>query len=79
LPTHSPTAWKFSGEEQKTAKIAALDLQLNPAHPGLQFDKLEKAKDKQFCSIRVNLDLRIIVHRTPIPITTVVSRVGLRT
>ena len=44
--------------------MAAFDLQLNPAHPSLQFHKLDKAKDPNFWSIRVSRDLRIIVHRT---------------
>ncbi len=30
--------------------MAAFDLQLNPAHPGLSFHKLDKAKDKNFWS-----------------------------
>jgi superfamily I DNA/RNA helicase/mRNA-degrading endonuclease RelE of RelBE toxin-antitoxin system len=55
---------KLTGEEQKAAKTAAFDLQLNPAHPSLQFHKLDKAKDPNFWSIRVGRDLRIIVHRT---------------
>jgi superfamily I DNA/RNA helicase/mRNA-degrading endonuclease RelE of RelBE toxin-antitoxin system len=55
---------KLTGEEQKAAKTAAFDLQLNPAHPSLQFHKLDKAKDSNFWSIRVGRDLRIIVHRT---------------
>ncbi len=54
----------MSGEEQKAAKTAAFDLQLNPANPGLQFHKLERAKDPNFWSIRVSRDVRIIVHRT---------------
>src|SRR5262249_1275250 len=32
--------------------------------PGMSFHKLEKAKDKNFWSVRVNNDLRLIVHRT---------------
>ncbi len=55
---------KLTGDEQKAAKTAAFDLQLNPAHPSLQFHKLDKAKDPNFWSIRVGRDLRIIVHRT---------------
>jgi mRNA-degrading endonuclease RelE of RelBE toxin-antitoxin system len=54
----------FTGDEQKSVKTAAFDLQLNPAHPSLQFHKLEKPKDKRFWSIRVNSDVRLIVHRT---------------
>jgi len=62
--TFTDSLAKLTGEEQKAAKTTAFDLQLNPAHPGLQFHKLDKAKDQNFCSIRVSRDLRIIVHRT---------------
>jgi hypothetical protein len=54
----------LNAEDQKAAKTTAFDLQLNPAHPSLQFHKLDKAKDPNFWSIRVSRDLRIIVHRT---------------
>ncbi len=37
---------------------------MNPANPGLSFHKLGRARDKNFWSVRVNRDLRIIVHRT---------------
>ncbi len=62
--TFTDSLGRLTGEEQKIAKTAAFDLQLNPAHPSLQFHKLEKAKDPNFWSIRVSRDLRIIVHRT---------------
>lgn len=55
---------KLTGEEQKTAKTTAFDLQMNPANPGLQFHKLERAKDRRFWSIRVSSDVRMIVHRS---------------
>ena len=55
---------KLTGDEQKAAKTTAFDLQVNPANPGLQFHKLDRAKDKNFWSVRVNRDIRIIVHRT---------------
>jgi len=54
----------LTGEEQKAVKTTAFDLQVNPAQPALQFHKLDKAKDPHFWSIRVSLDLRLIVHRT---------------
>lgn len=62
--TFTDSLAKLTGDEQKSAKTAAFDLQLNPAHPGLQLHKLDKAKDPNFWSIRVSRDLRIIVHRT---------------
>ena len=55
---------KLTGNEQKAVKTTAFDLQLNPAHPGLRFHKLDKARDPNFWSVRVSRDVRIIVHRT---------------
>src|SRR6266568_1397441 len=62
--TFTESLGRLTSEEQKAVKTNAFDLQLNPAHPSLQFHKLDKAKDPNFCSIRVSRDLRIIVHRT---------------
>ncbi|MCC6574956.1 MAG: DEAD/DEAH box helicase [Planctomycetes bacterium] len=53
------------GDEQKAVKTTAFDLQLNPASPGMSFHKLDRAKDKNFWSVRVNADIRLIVHKTP--------------
>lgn len=62
--TFTDSLARLSGDEQKAVKTAAFDLQLNPAHPALQFHKLDKAKDPNFWSVRVSLDIRLIVHRT---------------
>jgi len=62
--TFTDSLAKLTGEEQKAVKTTAFDLQLNPAHPSLQFHKLEKAKDPRFRSVRVNSDVRLIAHRT---------------
>jgi superfamily I DNA/RNA helicase len=61
--TFTDSLGRLTGDEQKAAKMAAFDLQLNPAHPGLSFHKLDKTKDKNFWSIRVTSDIRLIVHR----------------
>ena len=45
-------------------KTTSFDLQINPANPGMSFHKLDKAKDKNFWSVRVNADIRLIVHRS---------------
>lgn len=55
---------RLTDQEQKLVKTTAFDLQMNPANPGLQFHKLDKAKDRNFWSVRVSLDIRLIVHRT---------------
>lgn len=62
--TFTDSLARLTGDEQKSVKTTAFDLQVNPAGPGLGFHKLEKAKDKSFWSVRVNSDIRIIVHRT---------------
>jgi len=62
--TFTDSLAKLSGEEQKAVKTTAFDLQLNPANPSFSFHKLDRAKDKRFCSVRVGRDIRLIVHRT---------------
>jgi mRNA-degrading endonuclease RelE of RelBE toxin-antitoxin system len=62
--TFTTSLAKLTGEEQKAVKTTAFDLQLNPANPGFSFHKLDRARDKNFWSVRVNRDIRIIVHRT---------------
>ena len=44
--------------------MTAFDLQINPENPGHSFHKLDRAQDKNFWSVRVNRDIRIIVHRS---------------
>lgn len=56
---------RLTGDEQKAVKTTAFDLQVNPASPGMSFHKLDKARDKNFWSVRVSRDIRLIVHRTP--------------
>jgi len=63
--TFTDSLTKLTSQEQKAVKTTAFDLQLNPAHSGLRFHKLDRAtKDPNFWSISVNLDIRIIVHWT---------------
>lgn len=62
--TFTDSLVKLNNEEQKAVKTTAFDLQLNPSNPGMQFHKLDKAKDKHFWSVRVGSDLRLIVHRS---------------
>src|SRR6202158_1161289 len=61
--TFTDSLARLTGDEQKAVKTA-FDLQLNPANPGMSFHKLDKAKDKNFWSVRVNSDIRLIVHRS---------------
>lgn len=62
--TFSDSLGRLTGDEQKAVKMTAFDLQMNQASPGLQFHRLDKAKDRNFWSVRVNADIRLIVHRS---------------
>ena len=55
---------KLSGQEQKSVWETIGELQANPNAPGLQFHLLVRPRDPNFWSVRVNDDLRIIVHKT---------------
>src|ERR1051325_10292559 len=62
--TFTDSLARLTGDEQKAVKTTAFDLQMDPAAPGMQFHRLDKAKDRNFWSVRVNADIRLIVHRT---------------
>ena len=62
--TFTDSLARLTGDEQKAVKTAAFDLQMNPAHPGLKLHQVDRAKEKDFWSVRVSRDIRLIVHRT---------------
>jgi hypothetical protein len=62
--TFTDSLARLTGEEQKAVKTTAFDLQLNPASPGMSFHKLDKARDRNFWSVRVGSDIRLIVHKS---------------
>ena len=61
--TFTSSLARLPNEHQKAAKTTAFDLQTNLAHPGLSLHRLTGTSDPNFWSARVNLDLRIILHR----------------
>ena len=62
--TFSASLAKLKGEEQKAVKITAFELQMNPTHPAMRFHRIDRSKDRNFWSVRVSRDLRLIVHKT---------------
>src|SRR5260221_273068 len=62
--TFTDSLTRLTGDEQKAVKTTAFDLQINPTNPGMSFHKLDKAKDKNFWSVRVGSDIRLIVHKS---------------
>lgn len=55
---------RLPAREAKAVKTAVFDLQLDPTGKGQSFHRIERSKDPNFWSVRVNRDLRLIVHKT---------------
>ena len=62
--TFNESLSKLTERERSRVKETVFDLQVNPAQPGHQLHRVEAARDPGFWSVRVNLDVRIIVHRS---------------
>src|SRR5438874_5343568 len=62
--TFTDSLARSTGDEQKTAKTTAFDLQLNPVNAGMALHRVDNAKDKNFWSARVGRDVRLIIHKT---------------
>lgn len=55
---------RLSSQDQKAVKASVFDLQMDPTGNGLQLHRIDKSKDPNFWSARVNRDVRLIVHKT---------------
>ena len=62
--TFTQSLGRLASPEQKAAKTSAFDLQMDPSAPGLKFHRIERSRDPHFWSMRVNGDIRIIIHKT---------------
>lgn len=61
--TFTDSLKKLSNPEQKQTKTTVFDLQINPSHPSLKLHRIDRAKDQNFWTIRVNDDLRCVLHK----------------
>ena len=61
--TFTASLSKLRNDQQRAAKTTAFDLQTNLTLPSLQLHRVTGDRDSGFWSARVNLDLRIILHR----------------
>lgn len=62
--TFTDSLARLTADEQRAVKTTAFDLQMDPSHPSMQLHRLERARDMDFWSVRVNRDIRLIVHRS---------------
>ncbi|MEM7599905.1 MAG: UvrD-helicase domain-containing protein, partial [Verrucomicrobiota bacterium] len=61
--TFNSALGKLAADEQRAVKVTVFDFQQNPDNPGHSFHRIERAKDKNFWSVRVNRDIRLIVNK----------------
>ncbi len=54
---------RLRAQEQKAVMSAVIDLRENPSKPGLRFHRIDGSKDPHFWSVRVNQDIRIVIHK----------------
>jgi len=62
--TFTDSLTRLTGDEQMAVKTTAFDLQLNPVSTGMSFHKLDQARDKNFWSVRVSSDIRLMLLKT---------------
>lgn len=55
---------RLPAQEARAVKTTVVDLQIDPTGKGLSFHRIDKSKDPNFWSVRVNRDLRLVVHKT---------------
>ena len=55
---------RLPAQEQKAAKLTAIELQLDPTGRGLSMHRVEQSRDPNFWTVRVNRDIRLVLHRT---------------
>jgi hypothetical protein len=55
---------KLPAQEAKAVKTTVFDLQIDPTGKGMSFHRIDRSNDPNFWSVRVNRDLRLIVHKT---------------
>jgi hypothetical protein len=54
---------RLPSQDQKAVKMTVFDLQTDPNLPGLSMHRIDKARDPDFWSVRVNRDIRIVIHK----------------
>lgn len=55
---------KLHPQEQKAVKQSAFDFQMDPSLPGFSMHRVDRARDPNFWTARVNRDIRMVIHKT---------------
>jgi len=55
---------KLTSPEQKAVKQSAFDFQMDPSLPGFSMHRVDRARDPNFWTARVNRDIRMVIHKS---------------
>jgi hypothetical protein len=61
--TFNRSLGRLTASEQALAKQVVFDYMANPARPGLSPHPVDRARDKRFWTIRVGVDLRVVLFK----------------
>ena len=62
--TFTASLTKLNSSEQTAVKTTVFDLQTDPTRPGFRLHRVEGTRNRNFRSVRVSQDIRIIVHQS---------------
>lgn len=54
---------KLTAQEQKAVKTTVFDFQMDASLPGLSMHRVDRARDPNFWTARVNRDIRMVIHK----------------
>lgn len=61
--TFNRSLTRLTNAEQTAAKTIVVDYMSDPTRPGLSLHRVDRAREKNFWTIRVNRDLRIVLYK----------------
>jgi len=61
--TFTASLARLNAREQAAAKQTAFDLQVDPTGKGLSLHRVDRSRDPDFWTVRVNRDIRAVIHR----------------
>ena len=63
--TFTDSLAKLTGDEQKSVKTTAFDLQLNPDHPSMSLHKIDLSKDENSWPVRATTERNMLYVACP--------------
>ena len=63
-PTYQKSLKKLSNQDSKNVINKMYSIESNQKGKAIKWERIKKSKDKNFWSLRINQDIRVIVHKT---------------